>query len=97
VAGSALFRAGPAASAVHARLEAGNEEEIDDFDGLVAQTHADGSPARCNDKEFRMLYGQGSSVGQTYVKWLKGLRLMHLPKLLDGHIFTIAVGKRSGN
>lgn len=68
------------------RLEARNEQQIDNLDGTVATSDTNCAPPLWSQgDEFRVLDRKGSSVGQMNVKRQKRLRPKHLSELFDGH------------
>lgn len=67
------------------RLETGNEEQIDNLDGAVYATDADGLTGWWNRQRFRILDGKNSSIGQVNIERLERPGAMHFLELFGGH------------
>lgn len=72
-------------SASRPRLQAGNQQQIDNLDGAVRATDTDGPAGRRNCQGFRVLDRKYSSVGQMNIERLKWASTMHFLQLFDGH------------
>jgi hypothetical protein len=71
--------------AIRARLETCDQQQIDDFDGLIGQADANGAARRRLAHKLRMFDGERPAVGKMDVKWLKWLGVEHPSQLFDGH------------
>jgi hypothetical protein len=65
--------------------EAGDEKQIDHFDGAVVTGYANGAAWRGDRQEFGMWYGKRSSIREMNLKRMKRLCPVHLSDLFDGH------------
>ena len=70
---------------IRPRLEARHQEEIDNLNGSIRETHADRATRWSNCQHFRMLDRHPSPVAHVDVERLKRFSLMHLSQLFDGH------------
>ncbi len=69
------------------RLEAGDQQQAHDLDGLILEPHADRAAGGCDGQHFGVPDRQAATIRQMDLKWLKRAGLMHLAQLLDGHTY----------
>lgn len=72
------------------RLQAHDEQQVDNFNNAVRVSDGDRSACRGLGEEFRVFDRQFSSIRQMNVEWLKWMCLMQVPQLPDCHSNIVA-------